>query len=127
MPGYVLSCVQLCNPMDCSPSGSPVHGIPQARILEWVAISFSRGFFWIGWRENMNKVEVPFNPVVEPWQTDFVSADPVYMYTTWTFPHEFIIWHGTGKATEKRCKYVVSNVTGYCDILEEVTLTGQEV
>ena len=32
-----------CNPMGCSPLGSPVHGISQARILEWVAISFSRG------------------------------------------------------------------------------------
>ena len=31
----------LCNPMDSSPPGSPVHGILQARILEWVAISFS--------------------------------------------------------------------------------------
>ena len=31
-----------CNPMDCSPPGSSVHGISQARILEWVAISFSR-------------------------------------------------------------------------------------
>ena len=30
-------------PMDCSPPGSPVHGIMQARILEWVAISSSRG------------------------------------------------------------------------------------
>ena len=33
----------LCNPMDCSPPGSSVHGILQARILEWVAIPFSRG------------------------------------------------------------------------------------
>ena len=32
-----------CNPMDCSPSGSSVHKIFQARILKWVAISFSRG------------------------------------------------------------------------------------
>jgi hypothetical protein len=30
--------------MDCRPSGSPVHRIFQARILEWVAISFSKGF-----------------------------------------------------------------------------------
>ena len=36
-------CPTLCGPMDCSPSGSSVHGILQARILEWVAISFSRG------------------------------------------------------------------------------------
>ena len=36
-------CLTLCNPMDCSLSGSSVHGTFQARILEWVAISFSRG------------------------------------------------------------------------------------
>ena len=33
----------LCNPKNCGPSGSSVHGISQARILEWVAISFSKG------------------------------------------------------------------------------------
>ena len=33
----------LCDPMNCSPSGSSAHGILQARILEWIAISFSRG------------------------------------------------------------------------------------
>ena len=34
----------LCGPMDCSPPGSSVHGIFQARILEWVSIAYSRGF-----------------------------------------------------------------------------------
>ena len=34
-------CLTLCDPMDCSPVGSSLHGILQARILEWVAISFS--------------------------------------------------------------------------------------
>ena len=52
-----LSCVWLCNRMDCSLLGSSVRGIFQARILEWVAISFSRASFqlrnpahisWIG-------------------------------------------------------------------------------
>ena len=38
-----LSRVQLCNPMDCSLPGSSVHGIFQAVVLEWIAISFSRG------------------------------------------------------------------------------------
>ena len=38
-----FSCVGLCHPMDCSPPGSSVLGILQARILEWVATSFSRG------------------------------------------------------------------------------------
>ena len=37
------SCPTLCNPMDCSPPGSPVHGIFQGRTLEWIAISYSRG------------------------------------------------------------------------------------
>ena len=36
------SCLTLCNPMGCSPPVHSVHGISQARILEWVAISFSR-------------------------------------------------------------------------------------
>ena len=44
---YSLSCVRLfCDPMDCSPPESFVHGIFQARILEWVVISFSRGSSW---------------------------------------------------------------------------------
>ena len=37
------SYLALCNPMDCSPPGSSVHEIFQARILEWSAISYSRG------------------------------------------------------------------------------------
>ena len=37
------SCPTLCDSMDCSPPGSFVHGILQARLLGWLAISFSRG------------------------------------------------------------------------------------
>ena len=37
------SCLTLSDPMDCSPPGSSVHGILQARILEWVAMPSSRG------------------------------------------------------------------------------------
>ena len=53
--GISISCVcvlviqlylTLCHPMECSPQGSSVHGILQARILEWVAIPFSRGSAW---------------------------------------------------------------------------------
>ena len=49
------SCPTLCDPMDCSLPGSSVHGIFQARILEWVAISFSRrpsqprDWTWVSW------------------------------------------------------------------------------
>ena len=48
---YSLVVTQLCptlgNPTDCSPPGSSVHGIFQARILEWVAISFSHIYIYI--------------------------------------------------------------------------------
>ena len=38
----IQSCLTLCDPMDCSLPGSPIHGIFWARVLEWAAISFSR-------------------------------------------------------------------------------------
>ena len=40
------SCLTLCNPMDCSPPGSSVHGVLQARVLDLVAMSSSRGSSW---------------------------------------------------------------------------------
>ena len=43
LPIYVL--IRLCDTSDCSPPGSSAHGLFQARILKWVAISFSRGIF----------------------------------------------------------------------------------
>ena len=39
-------CPTLCDPIDCSLPGFSIHGIVQARVLEWVAISFSRGSSW---------------------------------------------------------------------------------
>ena len=69
MKWSVQSCPTLCNPMDCSPPDSSVYRIFQARILEWVAISFSRGSsqprdrtqvscttgrFFINWATRMN-------------------------------------------------------------------------
>ena len=43
MCSVTLSCPTLCSPMDCSPPGSSVLGILQARTLEWVAMPSSRG------------------------------------------------------------------------------------
>jgi len=41
------SCVTLSDPMDCSAPGSSIHGIFQARVLEWSAIAFSvKGYYW---------------------------------------------------------------------------------
>ena len=52
----------LCSPMDYSPSGSSVHGILQARILEWVALPSSRGSSWL-------KIE-PTSPSIPALQAD---------------------------------------------------------
>ena len=61
------SCPTLCNPIDGSPPGSSVHGILQARTLEWVAISFSNAWKW--------KVKVKLlshvRPSVAPWIAAF--------------------------------------------------------
>ena len=59
------SCMILCDPMDCSPSGSSIHGIFQARILEQVAVSSSRGIFQTqGW--NLHLLH---------WQVDFLKLE----------------------------------------------------
>ena len=52
------SCPTLCDPMDCSPPDSSVHGIFQARVLEWGAIAFSAG----AWGEVNNKRYLQFAP-----------------------------------------------------------------
>ena len=49
---FTQSCPTLCDPMDCSPKGSSVHGIFQARVLEWIAISFSRETIKRAWLIN---------------------------------------------------------------------------
>ena len=43
MCSFAQSCTTPCNPLDCSPPGSSIHGILQARLLEWVAMPSSRG------------------------------------------------------------------------------------
>ena len=53
---WVASIMSLCNPMDCSPPGSSVHGTLQARTLEWVAVPFSRGSSWPGDGTRMSQV-----------------------------------------------------------------------
>ena len=55
-----------CDPMDCSPPGSSVHGILQTRILQWVAISSSKGFF----------PTRGLNPGLLNWQVDSLLAEP---------------------------------------------------
>ena len=60
------SCPTLCDPIDGSPPGSPVSGILQARVLEWVAISFSNSWKW--------KVKVKSLSLVRPSATPWTAA-----------------------------------------------------
>ena len=57
------SCLTLCNPIDGSPPGSSVPGILQARILEWVAISFSNAWKWKVKGKSLSRVRL----LVTPW------------------------------------------------------------
>ena len=57
------SCQTLCDPIDRSPPGSPVPGILQARILEWVAISFSNAWKWKVKVKSLSHVRL----LVTPW------------------------------------------------------------
>ena len=63
------SCPILCNPMDCSPPGSSVHRILQARILEWVVIPFPRGIPEPGIKSESPALQVisfPSEPLGKP-------------------------------------------------------------
>ena len=51
------SCPTLCDPMDCSPPGSSVHGILQTRILQWIAIFFSRDLPNLGIKPRYSALE----------------------------------------------------------------------
>ena len=50
------SCPTLCDPIDGRPPGSPIPGILQARILEWVAISFSKAWKWKVREKSLSRV-----------------------------------------------------------------------
>ena len=62
------SCPTLCDPMDCSLQGSSVHGILQARVLEWVAISFSSAWKWKVKVKSLSRVCLFATPWTEVYQ-----------------------------------------------------------
>ena len=61
-------CLTLCDPLDCSPPGSSVHEVFQARVLEWAAISFSRG--------SPNPGTEPASPMSPALQADSLPSEP---------------------------------------------------
>ena len=86
----LLSCfshVQLCDPIDSSPPGSPISGILQARTLEWVAISFSSAWKW--------KVKVNS---LSRLLSDPMDCKPTRLLRPWDFP---------GKSTGVGCHFLL--------------------
>ena len=69
LSSFAQSCPTLCYPMDCSPSGSSIHRIFQARKLEWVAISYSRSSSW-------PKDLIDISGLLH-WQTDSFTSVPL--------------------------------------------------
>ena len=85
----------LFNPMDCSPPGSSVHGILQARILEWAAISFSRGS---SWPRNQTHVFCIAGGFFTVWARKYVNQMTV-REVKGCFPEK---WHWTKFWTKKK-------------------------
>ena len=81
------SCQTLCDPIDCSPPGSPVPGVLQARTLEWVAISFFNAWKWKLKVKSLSHVR----PSATPWTAAFQTppsmgfSRPEY-WSGWPFP-----------------------------------------
>ena len=107
-------CPTLCHPMDCSPPGFSVRGIVQARIVEWSAISFSRGssrpgdrthvscvsctcrwilYYWaIGKLLNIGKVVYYFLSLLGPNTMLGIYFQPVFGWITHTEPMDTECW-----------------------------------
>ena len=62
------SCPTLCDHTDCSPPGSSIHGIFQARVLEWVAISFSNAWKWKVKVKSLSRVRLLATPRTAAYQ-----------------------------------------------------------
>ena len=84
----VQSCLILCDPMDCSQPSSSVHEIIQARVLEWVAISFPRGSSRLRDRTCVSLLladsllfEPPGNPIYN-WNRNEISASEINLPTS---------------------------------------------
>ena len=98
-----LSCVWLfVTPMDCSPLDSSVHGIFQARVLEWVAISFSRGSSQPRDQTCVSCHSCSKNGSVpsEPWRTKFIVSVVFLLVTKYWDPQQNTAGLGTGLSAD---------------------------
>jgi len=78
-------CPTLCDPVNCSPPDSSVHGILQAKILKWVAIHFSRGF---SQRRDQTQVSHVAGRIFTIWAT---REAPMVLYCSWISASVFMV------------------------------------
>ena len=85
-----LSSPTLCNPMDCSPPGSSVYGILQARILDWVVIPFPRVSSWPKNQTRSSALQADSFLSEPPWTPITVAqlSRVWVLVTPWTVAHE---------------------------------------
>ena len=88
------SCPTLCNPIDSSPSGSPVPGILQARTLEWVAISFSNAWKWKVKVKSFSRVRLLANPMDCYYLTyaQYIEKAFIKIFLAVLWRDQFLIW-----------------------------------
>ena len=112
-------CPTLCDPMDCSLSGSSVHGLLQARILEWVAISFSRG---CSQTRDRTRVSCIAGGCFTIWATREAYSDHFFQTLDWlsfpictigTVPDTFLK-AGTDAENIGPFRYTAPSLTGSC-------------
>ena len=72
----IQSCLTLCDPLDCSPPGSSVHGIFQARILEWVAIFLLQLSLLLSPKDS---IRTELKCIIPSFPGDTVVKDPLNM------------------------------------------------
>ena len=117
-------CLPLCDPMDCSPPGSSVYGISQARILEWVASSFSRGIFltqgsshpWIEpgcpkLQSDALPSELPGKPRKTVWvHSNSLQSCPFCDLMDYSPPGSSVQWDFPGKNTGVGCHALLQGI-----------------
>ena len=102
------SCMALCDLMDCSPPGPFVHGILQARILEWVAVPSSRGSSWPRDRIQVSHRQILYclSYLLLSHSVESDSLRPHGLY-----PARLLsLWDSLGKNTEMGCHALVQGI-----------------
>ena len=113
-------CPTLYDPMDCSPPGSPVSGILQARTLEWVAISFSNAWKWKVKVRSLSRVRLLATPWTGAYQTppsmgfsrqEYWSGVPLLSPRTYTVREYQIL--SFAYCYKTKCETCLQNVIDY--------------